>query len=315
MTLKMTVWQKIKQKLRLRFYRWLDKRQPASTELTLRQHLLYVFPSAYGAWFVLLIILLYIFGSNYQNNLILLCAYLLLSLFCCCILAAFFNLYRLQLKTSPPLTMPLHTYAGQSLMLSLALSHTEHKKMLSFSGDEFEALLFETLPELLQLELYPRQRGFYQLQRFKLESYFPFGLIRCWTYIQLQQPYWVYPAPAELKYTNATPHQQLPDQPDQLAPYQPGDQASSIDWKRLAKNPWQPVVRQNSESSVPALPKTLIVTATGAALELQLSQFCVLLHQYEQQGESYSLSTPLSTIGPDQGQAHLHRCLQALTLC
>lgn len=315
MTLKMKVWQKIKQKLRQRFDRWLEQRQPAATELTLRQHLLYVFPSAYGAWFVLLIILLYVFGSNYQNNLILLCAYLLLSLFCCCILAAFFNLYKLQLKTSPPLAVPLYTYASQNLTLSLALSHAEHKKMLLFSGDEFEALLFETLPELVQLELYPRPRGFYQLQRFKLESYYPFGLIRCWTYIQLQQAYWVYPTPSESKNTNAAPRQQILDQPDQLAPYLPGDPASSIDWKRLAKNPWQPVVRQNSESSLPALPKTLIVTATGAALELQLSDFCFLLHQYEQQGESYSLVTATGTIGPDQGQTHLHRCLQALALC
>ena len=311
----LTFRQKLKNRFRQGFYRWLDKRQPASAEVTLRQHLLFVFPTSYGAWYLLLIVLLYVFGSNYQNNLILLCAYLLLSLFCCCILAAFFNLYRLQLKITPSASVPLHSYAGQPLLLTLQLSHTDHKKMLHFSAKDFAPLSLESLPELLQLELYPQQRGFYQLQRFTLRSYYPFGLIRCWTHLMLRQSYWFYPAPALLTDNNAAAAEHTLDQPDQLVPYQPGDPVSSIDWKRLAKNPWQPVIRQNSSSTLPALPHDLVVTATGADLEQQLSEFCTLLHQFEQQGHTYSLTTPGCVIAADQGQAHLHRCLQALTLC
>ncbi len=311
MTLIMSVQQKLSLWLSNRFYRWLDKRQPASADVRLKQQLLFVFPSAFGGWLVVLIGLLYLFGTNYQNNLILLCAYLLLSLFCCCILAAFFNLYQLQLS----ITATPCCYSGSVLRLAVKLEQQQHKKMLCFSSQDFAAVLFETLPDLLEFELHPQKRGFYQLRRFKLESCYPFGLIRCWTHIQLQQSYWVYPAPASgLQTQSFTPSQQN-DHPDQLAPYQAGAPASAIDWKRLAKNPWQPVIRHYSAATAVQQPKRLVVNATGAALEQQLSEFCALLLQFEQQGQSYGLSTPKGDVKPDHGQAHLHRCLQALTLC
>ncbi len=311
MTGVMTVQQKLRVWFSNRFYSWLDKRQPAATEVRLKQQLLFVFPTAFGGWLVVLIGLLYLFGTNYQNNLILLCAYLLLSLFCCCILAAFFNLYQLQLSA----TTPPFSYAGGTAQLTLSLGQYKGKKMLCFSGDDFAPVFFETLPEAIQLELHPQKRGLYQLHRFRLESLYPFGLIRCWTHIQLQQPYWVYPAPASLLHTQPFARSQQGDHPDQLAPYQAGAAASAIDWKRLAKNPWQPVIRQYSASAAVQQPERLVVNATGAALEQQLSEFCALLLQFEQQGQSYSLSTPAGEIAADQGYTHLHRCLQALTLC
>jgi uncharacterized protein (DUF58 family) len=303
--------QQLTNKLRQRFYLWLDRRQPAAQKVKLRQHLLFVFPTAYGGWFVVLILLLYLFGANYQNNLILLCAYLLLSLFCFCILAAFFNLYQLTLSVTAAPT----AFAHSSIQLFIQLQQYEHKKMLYFSGKDFATLRFETLPKQLQFELYPQQRGYYQLQRFTLQSCYPFGLIRCWTHIQLQQQYWVYPEPAPGN--PSAPHilPDFKDQPDQLVPYLPGNPASAIDWKRLAKNPWQPVIRQHTASTGSYQPKHLVVDATGAALEQQLSEFCALLLQFEQQGESYSLSAPGVEISASHGQAHLHRCLQVLALC
>lgn len=307
----LTFRQQLNSRLRQRFYRWLDKRQPASAEVRLRQHLLFVFPTAYGGWFVLLIVLLYLFGTNYQNNLILLCAYLLLSLFCFCILAAFFNLYQLKISAG---SVPIG-YAGSAVQLTLRLDNYQHKKMCAVSGQNFTPLFFETLSKEIQLDLYPHRRGYYQLQRFTVGSSYPFGLIRCWTHIQLQQPYWVYPEPAELPSSVSTATLQPPDHPDQLAPYYAGAPASAIDWKRLAKNPWQPVIRQYSPSTTAQHPRHLMVDATGLALERQLSEFCALLLQFEQQGQSYSLSTPGTEITASHGQAHLHRCLQALALC
>lgn len=311
MTLTTTVRQKLINSFRQRFYRWLDKRQPAAKEVQLRQHLLFVFPTAYGGWFVLLIALLYLFGTNYQNNLILLCAYLLLSLFCFCILAAFFNLHQLKISAG---AVPFG-YAGSSVQLTVQLDQHQYKKMLYVSGGDFTPLFFETLPKELQLELYSQRRGYYQLRRFTLSSCYPFGLIRCWTHIQLQQPYWVYPEPSALKPTVSTMPPQHLDHPDQLAPYQTGSPASAIDWKRLAKNPWQPVIRQYSATTASHQPRHLVVDATGLALEQQLSEFCALLLQFEQQGQSYSLSASGTDIAASHGPAHLHRCLQALAVC
>lgn len=306
---------KFRQQLQLMFKQrlqlWLDRRQPAASELKLRQHLLFVFPSLYGGWFLMLIALLYLFGTNYQNNLILLCAYLLLSLFCCCILAAFFNLYQLKISTT---AVPF-CYAGDCVLVSFRLEQYQHKKMLQLYSEDFAPVLLEHLTELLHLELYPKKRGYYQLQRFTLCSYYPFGLIRCWTHIQMLQPYWVYPEARAVNQIQARSSEQLPDQPDQLGPYYPGSPASALDWKRLAKTPWQPVVRQHSTANTVHQPTHLVVNTTGAALEQQVSEFCALIHLLESQCQYYSLRTATIHIAADRGQAHLHRCLQALALC
>ena len=309
MTLRFTPWLKswFKSKLLL----WLDKRQPATSVLTLQQHLLFVFPTSYGGWFVMLIALLYLFGTNYQNNLILLCAYLLLSLFCCCILAAFFNLYRLKLSSTPA----QFYYAGDAIQLRLKLEHYQHKKMIRLFSDDFHPLFLESLSEELVLDLYPKRRGYYQLQRFTLLSCYPFGLIRCWTHIQLLQSYWVYPEARPLNKSQPVSTEHLPDQPDQLAPYQAGSPASALDWKRLAKTPWQPVIRQHSSHNSIQQPKHLTVNTSGTALEQQLAEFCAQIHEFERKGYQYSLNTPGEKIPVGHGQPHLHRCLQALALC
>ena len=60
--------------------RYLDKRQPAVPSITLVQKLIFILPTRYGWWFLLLIALLYLLGTNYQNNLILLQSYFLIGL-------------------------------------------------------------------------------------------------------------------------------------------------------------------------------------------------------------------------------------------
>lgn len=307
----MTLKQRIQTTIKDRFYLWLDKRQTACSRVQLRQHLLFVFPTAYGLWFVLLSVLLYLFGTNYQNNLILLCAYLLLSLFLFCILAAFFNLYRLTLCSGAEAC----GYAGSPLVLTLTAELKGQRQMLTLSSEDFVTVSFELLPEQIELELHPRRRGFYPLQRFTISSCYPFGLIRCWTHIKLQQGFWFYPQPSSISQKTLGAVNTEADQFDQIRPYQASDPLSAIDWKRMAKDPWQPVVRHHSPSNDRWVEEQLEVTATGAALEQQLCDFCQRLLSLEQQGRCYSLSTSSQQLGPSRGQAHLHQCLKALSLC
>jgi uncharacterized protein (DUF58 family) len=306
----MNLKQRIKAAVRRRFYLWLDKRQSASARVQLQQDVLFVFPTAYGAWFVLLVALMYLFGTNYQNNLILLCAYALLSLFCFCILAAFFNLHRLTFCCgSEPFG-----YAGSPLSLVLSIEQVGARKMITLSSEEFSSVTFQVLPTQIHLQLHCRPRGYYQLQRFTISSCYPFGLIRCWTHIQLKQAFWFYPQPTVRQQSLVSSAAEA-DQFDQIRPYQSSDPLSAIDWKRMAKDPWQPVIRHHSQSAAAQPEDQMVITATGAALEQQLSEFCGRLLALEQQGRSYSLKTPEQQLGPDQGYAHLHRCLKALSLC
>ena len=61
--------------------RWLARRIPPASRLTLGYRNLFILPSRLGYQYLLLLGALFVLGTNYQNNLVLALAYLLLSLF------------------------------------------------------------------------------------------------------------------------------------------------------------------------------------------------------------------------------------------
>jgi len=294
---------------RQRLLRWLARRQPAVASLTLRHRFLLVLPSRYGLAFSGLILLLYILGTNYQNNLVLLLSFMLLSLLLLCIVLSYRNLAGLTLLAGPPVA----TFAGQQLQLIVSLQHWQHRQSLQFELGNWQC---QQQQGWLQLQHLPTQRGLYQLPRLKLSSVHPFGLVRCWCYLALQQQYWVYPTPL--------PHSQTPaplsSNPDQswshLQPYAQGDKLQRIDWKKLARQPTQPVVKvYQSEQAPPPQLCLVLPPLEGAALELKLQQLTRQILDLSAAGQSYSLQLPDALIKYGSGPEQQQRCLQALALC
>lgn len=312
---------KLRQLLQQRFEHWLAQRQPASLNISLNQGVIYILPSRFGYWFIFLILLLYLLGTNYQNNLILLTSFVLLSTLLYAMLTAFFNLQQLHIKVhddcstfaKTPATLVLYLQKPQSQMLQIGLKGQRLTQLLPWFQ---HAATFE-------LQLPSLSRGCYPLPRLLLSSHYPLGLFRAWSYPALQAQIWVYPNPetahtAMTGVTEATanaPSTQAPLQPDDLKPYQQGDSPRRILWKKLPAAPNQPIVRQASQQNR-AIPEWIVVPALqGVALEQALSHACQALLTLEQQGATYGLQTPLTTLAPASGQKHLTDCLQALALC
>lgn len=312
---------KLRQLLQQRFDHWLAQRQPASLNISLNQGVIYILPSRFGYWFIFLILLLYLLGTNYQNNLILLTSFVLLSTLLYAMLTAFFNLHQLHIKVhddcstfaETPATLLLYLQKSQSQMLQIGLKGQRLTQLLPWFQ---HAATFE-------LQLPSLSRGCYPLPRLLLSSNYPLGLFRAWSYPALQAQIWVYPNPetahtAMTGVTEATanaPSTEAPLQPDDLKPYQQGDSPRRILWKKLPAAPNQPIVRQPSQQNR-AIPEWIVVPALqGVALEQALSHACQALLTLEQQGATYGLQTPLTTLAPASGQKHLTDCLQALALC
>jgi uncharacterized protein (DUF58 family) len=301
--------QKLRRWIRQRLIHWLAHRQPAVPALTLQHKFLLVFPTTYGFAYVGLLLLLYILGTNYQNNLILLLSYLLLSLLLVSMVLCYQNLAGLVLKAGPAAT----AFAGQPLYLTLELQNWRQRQSLQFCLTDWQC---QQQQGVLHLEYIPQQRGLYQLPRLKLSSVHPFGLIRCWCYLALQQDFWVYPAPLpnpENKLTAQTAGDQIWSH---LAPYQPGDKLQRIDWKKLARQPEQFVVKVYQTTEPNFEVRQLVLPAfTGQALEIQLQLLTQQILDFTAAGLCYSLQLPDRLIAADTGPAHQHRCLQALALC
>lgn len=296
--------------------RYLDQRQPAAPSVTLTQKLIFILPSRYGCWFMLLMLLLYLLGTNYQNNLILLVMYLMLSLFLLSIVLTYQNMSMLQLQCHTTTEL----FSGDSGYVSIRLRSDKPHYMLQMG---FVAQPVVELPELtdnVALPLTAVGRGCFTLPRIKISSVYPFGLWRSWSYVALQQKYWVYPAMlAGQQLTDFsqqdTTGQQNPQPGDTIQPYRSGDSLRYLLWKRLARDPYNPVVRQEQYSPQPDPHWVEVPALSGEAKERALSQACQQLVTLAQGNAIYGLKLPLVEVAQSTGPAHLQRCLQELALC
>jgi uncharacterized protein (DUF58 family) len=302
--------QRPKQWFLQRMWRWLERRQPAADTLQLQQKFLFVFPTRYGFAVLGLAVLLYLLGTNYQNNLILLQSYFLVGLLLLSIILSFRNLSGLTLSA----TAAPAVFQGEEITMMLQLSQQRQRQQVLFQLADYR-LLCPHLPGTVLLKLAEQKRGYYQLPRIAISTVHPFGLIRCWCYPLLRQHYWVYPKPQ---------HQDnyLPPVADagelqwsHLSPYQAGDPLQRIDWKRLARQPRQPVVKVFT-TVLPEQQRTLVLPPlTGPALEAALSDLCAQIIELSQARQSYALQLPHQLIDFGTGPDHRRRCLEALTLC
>lgn len=312
----------LRQSLYQRYWRWisryLDKRQPAADTVVLTQKLIFILPSRYGCWFMLLTALLYLLGTNYQNNLILLLSYLMLSLFLLCIVLTYQNMSGLTLRCPHAPELFADTPGIAPVQLSSAKNH--FMLQLNFIGHN--AIALEHRVDSAALTLKPTVRGCYLLPRLKISSDYPFGLWRSWSYIAIQQQYWVYPAPvagqqqpAADDTTNSAEQDTSVPSGDNLAPYRSGDSLRYLLWKRLARDPYNPVIRQQHHSPEAKPDWVEVPPASGDALERALSIACQQLLALEQSGNRYGLKLRGTVIAQSNGPGHLQRCLQELALC
>lgn len=308
--------------------RYLDKRQPAAPRVTLVQKLIFILPTRYGWWFLGLIVLLYLLGTNYQNNLILLLSYLLLSLFLLTIVLCYQNLSGLTLSCLTAAEGFAEDGLSEkgidiNLQLNAAAADNQRHLMLKlqFTGQQHQVVSQHCTPAV-SLNISAGKRGKYPLPRVKVSSQYPFGLWQAFSYVALAQHYWVYPAPAQQSQAagvmpeqdQASADKEVSD--DTLSAYRQGDSIRHLVWKRLARDPATPIVRQQHTPPPQLQPDWVVVPAvSGDALERALRQACRDLLTLEQSGASYGLKLPAFTIAQAKGPAQLQRCLQALALC
>tara|TARA_R110002126_G_scaffold163858_1_gene311738 strand:- start:3538 stop:4488 length:951 start_codon:yes stop_codon:yes gene_type:complete len=299
------------------FNQWLDNRQPKAREVILSQKIIYILPSRFGLWYILLLVLLYLLGTNYQNNLILLMSYMLVSVLLLALTLAWRNLHQLTVSCAPVLS----AYAEETLMVPVSLQSSQPRQQLQcyFSDRQQSVLLADGAPQLM-VPLATRQRGFYPLPRLTLHSFYPFGLFNCKSLLNLDYHYWVFPKPlatdSELNEGQDTGNKHnVAEDYDTIRAYQSGDSLKLMLWKRLARDPANPVVKHAPATPQPEPDWITIPALSGAPLELALSKACYLMLQLEQRGKPYGLRLNGNKISPACGQQHLERCLRELALC
>lgn len=308
---------------RKRFGRWLANRNPRGRRILLNQRRLFIFPSRMGLLFALLLLLILLIGINYQNNLAYAVAFLLASLFVVAVLHTYANLAGLSVEA----VRAGAVFPGQRSRFSLRLGQRENRPRYALrlswaKGESEEVNLGPGEHRLLHFSLPVGERGWFHPGRLLVESRYPLGLLRCWTWLDLDLAAVVYPAPRDSGETalgaaaDGSGGSSLPRPGNEdfqgFRDYRPGDSLRHVHWKGLARgqsmqskqyHAWASRERWLDWEDYPGLPQ-----------ETRLSQLCHLALQWQRREQPFGLRLPGSTLQPDRGPAHLEAVLTALAL-
>ena len=166
------------------------------------------------------------------------------------------------------------------------------------------------------------RRGWQPLGRVMLETRFPLGLFRAWSYVEPDSRCLVYPRPEPSALPPLAPsaqaggvraHAQGSDDFSGLRAYQASDSPRHVAWKSVARSDHM-LTKQFAGDAVAELWLDLRDTPAALGLERRLSRLAGWIVASERAGARYGLRLPGSEIAPGRGEAHRAACLEALAL-
>jgi len=165
-------------------------------------------------------------------------------------------------------------------------------------------------------------RGWMPLKRVMLETRFPLGLFRAWSYVEPDARCLVYPRPertplpapaAAAAAGAARALAQGNDDFSGLRAYQLSDSPRHVAWKAAARSD-DMLTKQFSGAAGVELWLDWSRLASALDPEQRLSRLAGWVLAAEQAGAAYGLRLPGLELAPGRGEAHRSACLQALAL-
>lgn len=312
--------------LRERAVRWmLRTRVPEAQPVRLVQRRVYVLPTPAGLAMLVTLLLMLIGSINYTLSLGYALTFLLGAVWVAHILASWRCLVGLELH----FRASGEAFAGgtAALLAQLGNAGTQPRHGITLS-------LADGYPLLLQADVPPRastpfslawpvsRRGLHRPGRIVVESHYPLGWIRAWSYIEPDVTQLVLPQPVgelPLPHGSTTSNERIlstamgDEDFAGLRSPQRGDPISRIAWKTLARSA-TPLVKhyQGGESQELVLDWQALPPAMP--LEARLSQLTQWVLAARQAARPMLLRLPDGSLGPSAEPVHFADCLRRLAL-
>ncbi|MEM1143575.1 MAG: DUF58 domain-containing protein [Pseudomonadota bacterium] len=326
--------------LRERTRRWLDKRIPRARSVTLDQRRVFIFPSATGFFFMLCLLIMLIASINYQNNMGYGLTFLLANIFVIAVVHSYANLAGLTLTAVAAEDAFAQQHAAfriratadsgrghYSIKIGWAIAKEEKGRRrlgvgLFSSPSMRECQELDLDPgetEEREFHLQVGERGWYRPGRVHVESVYPLGLLRCWTWVDLDLCALVYPQP------KAAPVQQTAgsagedglqvaghgdDEFAGVRDYRPGDSPKRVYWRGVAKGQ-----EMQSKEFAAVMSDTRWLdwdSFAGLNDEARLSALCHEVLSYHKRELSFGLRLPGKEISPASGDRQRRLVLRTL---
>lgn len=166
------------------------------------------------------------------------------------------------------------------------------------------------------------RRGWLPLTRVMLETRFPLGFFRAWSYVEPEQRALVYPHPdraplppvsADHDAGGARAQAAGNDDFSGLRAYQATDSPRHVAWKAVARSD-DMLTKQFTGESAAELWLDFDRMPAALGLEARLSRLAGWVLEAERAGANYGLRLPGAEIAPGRGAEHRAQCLAALAL-
>ncbi len=287
---------------------------------TLEYRHIFILPTRFGWGFGFMLVLMALGGLNFNNNMALMLVFLLGTIAQLTTLIAYRNL--VGLKIDSVVAEPV--FAGATAYFKVyILNGDKHRRFAIQAGfkepqscNDFNL----NCSELMRLSCPTVSRGWLDIPSFRLETRFPLGFFKAWSWVFPDNRCLVYPSPAK----NAPP---LPvtgrgqsgkaqkgegDQVYGLRKYQPGDSIQRVAWRASARHDeLYSLEMEKPRQSACELDWGLL---RGGNTESRLSTLTAWIIAADHKGLTYSLKLPAANIPGGSGPEHRCRCLEALAL-
>lgn len=306
--------------IRRRWRRWVDRRIARSDHSRFGQHNIFIVPSGAGLLFCGLLVVMLLTGINYQNSLIYLLTFLLGTFFFLSIVQTYQSLAGLELIVADAGEGPVGAQSRVLLRLVAGAERDYPSVMVIADPRHPVTVSVEAGASVdIQLPLPLRRRGPLDLPRLRIETRFPFGLLKAWSWGRPLSRSLAWPAP--LPCPPGLGGAQAADEGVSsvsltgvdwidLRPYREGDPLQRVQWKRFARAgdmvsaDWQASLQDPDWLDFDAF--------VGVDAELRLNYLAHLIDSRDKVGKAYGLKIGGHRQGPGIGPAHRLDCLRLL---
>ncbi len=280
---------------------------------------IYILPTRLGAVFAVFLTAMLIGSINYGLSLGYVLTFLLGGVAVVGILHTYKNLQGLKIAdagASP-------AFAGEDAVFHLEFAAPGPRFALNLLNRSAEPVRFDVeATRRASVRIPATRRGRLKPGRFTLSSVYPLGLLRAWSYVQLDHAAIVYPKPGGIPLERmAAGEADTGERPGTregsddfagLRAWQPGDSPRQVAWKVAARSGMLATKRFSDVEGATVLFDWGNLASLDA--EARLSQLARWVLDAEQADLRYGLRIPGIEIAPGNGLPHRQRCLEALAL-
>ena len=306
-----------------KFQQWMASRIPPRESVTLDRKIIYIIPSSNGLMFVVAAGLVFIAAINYAVSLAFGLAFLMVSIFILAILHCFNNLNQLTFTGLASRAV----FAGEQATFRVKITRSPTRKHealhLNFPGENSShADLF--INDQVEVDVFAAasKRGYFKAPLLKTTTYYPLGLCRAWSVLDLNLRCLVYPKPIPFVMSQfnigsgGTDDSAIIKEGSEdfygLRDYVPGDSMRQVAWKNVARGQGMQV-----KQFVDYVDNKVWLDWDmfyGFNTEERLSRLCYCILKLSKQDKPFGMKIPGSEIPPDTGPEHKKKLLRTLAL-